>query len=62
MNWRKAGIAAVLIAALGISTAAYADGPSEAGVIFLKLVPGARPAGMGEAFVAQADDATATWW
>jgi len=62
MNWRIACIAAVLIATLGIGTVVQADGPSEAGVIFLKLVPGARPSGMGEAFVAQADDATATWW
>lgn len=62
MNWRVAGV--VLLVSLGIVFVplARADGPSEAGVIFLKLVPGARPAGMGEAFVAQADDATATWW
>jgi len=51
-----------LLVAIIIVPAAKADGPSEAGVIFLKLVPGARPAGMGEAFVATADDATATWW
>ena len=35
---------------------------SQAGVLFLKISPGARPSGMGEAFVALADDATATWW
>lgn len=35
---------------------------SQAGVLFLKISPGARPGGMGEAFVAVADDATATWW
>ncbi|MBL7074492.1 PorV/PorQ family protein [candidate division KSB1 bacterium] len=39
-----------------------AQAVSEAGVIFLLIAPGARPAGMGEAFVAVADDATATWW
>ena len=36
--------------------------PSEAGVIFLNINPGARPTGMGDAFVAIADDATATYW
>jgi hypothetical protein len=33
---------------------------SEAAVLFLRIAPGARAAGMGEAFVAVADDATAT--
>jgi hypothetical protein len=62
MNWRLAGLIGVLVLSLGLTTSVKADGPSEAGVIFLKLAPGSRPAGMGEAFVAQADDATATWW
>ena len=35
---------------------------SQAGVLFLRISPGARPSGMGEAFVALADDASATWW
>ncbi|MFA7330658.1 MAG: PorV/PorQ family protein [Candidatus Delongbacteria bacterium] len=35
---------------------------SEAAVIWLLISPGSRPAGMGEAFVAVADDASATWW
>jgi len=35
---------------------------SEAAVLFLRIASGARPAGMGEAFVAVADDATATHW
>lgn len=35
---------------------------SEAAVLWLLISPGSRPAGMGEAFVAVADDATATWW
>jgi hypothetical protein len=42
--------------------AAHAASVSQAGVLFLKISPGARPGGMGEAFVALADDATATWW
>ena len=40
----------------------YAGQVSQAGVLFLRISPGARPSGMGEAFVALADDATATWW
>lgn len=35
---------------------------SEAAVLWLLISPGSRPAGMGEAFVAVADDATASWW
>ncbi|MCK4980171.1 MAG: hypothetical protein KAS62_07235, partial [Candidatus Delongbacteria bacterium] len=44
-----------------ISTSAFSR-PSEAGVIFLNISPGARPTGMGDSFVAIADDATASWW
>jgi len=35
---------------------------SEAGVLFLLISPGVRADGMGEAFVAIADDVTATYW
>jgi hypothetical protein len=35
---------------------------AEAGVPSLTIPPGARPNGMGGAFVAVADDATAGWW
>lgn len=35
---------------------------SQAAVLFLLISPGARAAGMGEAFVAVADDATAAYW
>ncbi|HPY96234.1 MAG TPA: PorV/PorQ family protein [Candidatus Cloacimonadota bacterium] len=35
---------------------------SEAGVIFLTIEPGSRPGGMGNAYVAQADDALANYW
>ena len=35
---------------------------SSAAVLFLRIAAGARAAGMGEAFVAVADDATATHW
>ncbi len=40
---------------------AYAQ-VSDAAVLFLRIAPGARSAGMGEAFVAVADDASATHW
>jgi len=35
---------------------------SNAAVLYLRIAPGARAAGMGEAYVAIADDATATHW
>ncbi|MBN1782770.1 PorV/PorQ family protein [bacterium] len=35
---------------------------SEGAVLFLMISPGARAAGMGEAFVALSDDATASFW
>jgi hypothetical protein len=35
---------------------------SNAAVLFLRIAPGSRAAGMGEAYVAIADDATATHW
>jgi hypothetical protein len=41
---------------------AWAAGVSQATMLFLKIAPGARPSGMGEAFVALADEATAVWW
>jgi hypothetical protein len=45
----------------GLAAESYAS-ISEAAVLFLRIAAGARPAGMGEAFVAVADDATATHW
>ncbi|MDZ7288681.1 MAG: PorV/PorQ family protein [candidate division KSB1 bacterium] len=43
-------------------TVALAQGPGSSGVLFLLIAPGARAAGMGEAFVAVADEVTATYW
>lgn len=43
-------------------TSALAQGPGSAAALFLLIAPGARAAGMGEAFVAVADEATATYW
>lgn len=45
-----------------IGTAHQSFAVSEAAVLFLMISPGARAAGMGEAFVAVADDATAVFW
>jgi len=42
-------------------SACHAD-VSRSAVLFLRIAAGARAAGMGEAFVAVADDATATHW
>ena len=44
----------------GLNTENYAQ--SEAGVLFLLISPGVRADGMGEAFVAIADDASAIYW
>lgn len=55
-------ILALVMIGFAVAPAARAASVSQAGVLFLKISPGARPGGMGEAFVAQADDATATWW
>ncbi len=56
----------IILAAVAASGLAVpfqqAHAVSEAAVIWLLISPGSRPAGMGEAFVALADDATATWW
>ena len=52
----------IIVAAGLLITVALQARPSEAGVIFLGIGPGARPTGMGDSFVAIADDATATYW
>lgn len=47
---------------IGLCAAATAEAATNAGVLFLRIAPGARSAAMGEAFVAVSDDATATHW
>ncbi len=61
MNARKALIVVAVIVSLFAATPSYAN-ISNTSVLFLRIAPGARAAGMGEAFVAIADDATATHW
>ena len=51
----------MLILGLSMAGDAVAD-ISNAAVLFLRIAPGSRAAGMGEAYVAIADDATATHW
>lgn len=52
----------ILTAVLVLITAPIAHAVPNAAVLYLRVAAGARPAGMGEAFVSIADDATATYW
>jgi hypothetical protein len=52
----------LVIMAMGLAFTSTAFAVSESAVLFLLISPGARAAGMGEAFVAVADDATAIHW
>ncbi len=58
---KKAVAALVTVLTVG-AFAVNAFAVSEAAVLFLLISPGARPSGMGEAFAAIADDATAVYW
>ncbi len=59
----KKTVAVVLLAVMALlTTNKPAKAVSESAVLSLMISPGARAAGMGEAFVALADDATATFW
>ncbi|HEX6791781.1 MAG TPA: PorV/PorQ family protein [Candidatus Krumholzibacteria bacterium] len=60
MHLRKLITLAIITAVLGSGSRAFAV--AESGVPSLTIPPGARPNGMGEAFAAVADDATASWW
>ncbi len=52
-------VALLLIALFALPAAAQV---SIGGAQSLYIHPGARPAGMGDAFVSISDDATACWW
>ncbi|MCA9753701.1 MAG: PorV/PorQ family protein [Gemmatimonadetes bacterium] len=54
--------ATILLAAADANAAAIFRKVGTAGAQFLKIGVGARAVGMGEAFVAVADDASAIWW
>lgn len=53
-------IISLLMALVSVTQQALAV--SEAALLFLLISPGARSAGMGEAFVSMADDASAVFW
>lgn len=55
-------VVAVAFALLAGASAARAANPGETGLAFLKIGVGARAAGMGEAYVAVGQDASATYW
>ena len=59
VRFKKVILVAILILPLLYPQSSLA---SDAAVIFLKIPVGARSTGMGEAFTAVADDASATWW
>ncbi len=59
---RKGLPVALLLVTLLVLVAAPAAAVSEGGAQSLYIQPGARPAGMGDAFVSISDDATACWW
>ncbi len=61
MKSRKLLVLATVVLALCTAASSFAD-ISNTAVLFLRIAPGARAAGMGEAFVAIADDASATHW
>jgi hypothetical protein len=60
MTFRRIISVAIFTILLGSGSRAFAV--AESGVPSLTIPPGARPNGMGEAFAAVADDATASWW
>lgn len=59
---KQVHILAVIVALTALMAASAAQAVSNAAVIYLRVAAGARQAGMGEAFVSIADDATATYW
>jgi hypothetical protein len=52
----------LIMTALGFGLVPNLFAVSESAVLFLLISPGARASGMGESFVAIADDATAIYW
>jgi hypothetical protein len=60
MKHRWLLVPALVALVSGFGSKAFAV--AESGVPSLTIPPGARPNGMGEAFVAVSDDATAAWW
>lgn len=59
---RKTISLVLLVTMMVINSSSSRADVSRSGVLFLRIAAGARAAGMGEAFVAISDDATATHW
>jgi hypothetical protein len=59
---RAVAVAVALLALLPAAPRPAAAAAGETGFAFLKLGVGARPMGLGSAYVALADDPTATYW
>ncbi|MCK5127455.1 MAG: PorV/PorQ family protein [candidate division Zixibacteria bacterium] len=59
---KKVYFLTILTVLLVFAAAETAHAVSNAAVLYLRVAAGARPGGMGEAFVSIADDATATYW
>jgi len=59
---KKKSMALILAVTLILTGSVNLFANSRAAVLFLLISPGARSAGMGESFVAVADDATAVFW
>jgi len=58
----KKRILSLVLALITLFAASNVFAVSEAAVLFLLISPGARASGMGNSFVATADDATASFW
>lgn len=59
---RAVSLCLILILTVFVTSSVCRADVSRSGVLFLRIAAGARAAGMGEAFVAISDDATATHW
>lgn len=59
---KQVHILTITVTLVALMAASAAEAVSNAAVLYLRVAAGARPAGMGEAFVSIADDATATYW
>jgi len=62
MNWKLVFVICLFFVAWSLVIPAQAGVGSSSGVDFLRLGGGARPLGLGEAFVGQADDASAIFY
>ena len=62
MNWKLVFVICLFFVAWSLVIPVQAGVGSSSGADFLRLGGGARPLGLGEAFVGQADDASAIFY